>query len=87
MVCALWQRVELVPNTKTGEPTEAVVVTVCVLVLGPLQPSALAVTIDTPDHEGSKVTSPVAALIVLPPARLAASRLYVIPVVLVAVAL
>ena len=47
-VPAPWQRVELTPDTNIGRPTVAVTVTVCVAVLGPPQPAALAVTIDVP---------------------------------------
>ena len=42
-------------------------------VAGPLQPVALAVTVDVLFHSGSKVTVPLAASIVFPAAKLAAS--------------
>ena len=70
----------------TGVPTDGVTVIVCVAVLGPPQPAALAVTVVVPDQPATYVTSPVDELIVLPPAKLAASKLYVIPVALVALA-
>jgi hypothetical protein len=50
MVAAPWQRVEVDPNTKTGVPTLGVLVAECVDVFGPLQPAAVAVIVDTPDH-------------------------------------
>jgi hypothetical protein len=53
----------------------AVTVTVCVAVLGPLQPAALAVITVVPLQVDAYVTSPVDALIELPPVILAASRL------------
>ena len=74
MVAAPWQRVDEAPNTKTGVPTVGVIVTICAAVLGPLQPSALAVIVDVPVHPAAKVTAPVEALIVLPPVILAASK-------------
>jgi hypothetical protein len=83
---APWQRVDTAPSVNTGIPTVGVIVTVWVAVRGPPQPAALAVTTVDPDQPAAYVTSPVVALIVLPPAILGASRLYVIPVVLVAVA-
>jgi hypothetical protein len=61
-------------------------VTVCVAVAGPLQPAAIAVIIVAPVQPATYVTWPVAALIELPPVIAAAFRVYVIPVVLVAVA-
>jgi hypothetical protein len=48
---------------------------VCVAVLGPLQPAALAVTIEVPLNPAAYVTSPVEELIVFPPAILAAFKL------------
>ena len=42
-------------------------VTVCVAVVGPLQPVAVAVIVEVPIHVATYVTAPVAALIVLPP--------------------
>jgi hypothetical protein len=85
-VPAPWQRVDVAPDENTGVPADAVVVTVCVAEVGPLQPVAVAVTIEAPDHPAAKLTSPVEALILFPPAILAASRSYVIPVALVAIA-
>jgi hypothetical protein len=70
----------------TGVVIDGVVVTVCVDVCGPLHPVAVTVITDVPDHPATYVIVPIAALIVLPPARLAASRLYVILVDAVAVA-
>jgi len=69
-----------------GVPTVGVVVAVCVDATGPLQPAALAVIIEDPLQPATKVTDPVPGSIVFPPAMLAASREYVIPVVFVAVA-
>ena len=83
---APWQRVDVAPGVNTGVPTFTLVVTVCVAEVGPLQPCAVAVITDVPDHAASKVTSPVAAFIELPPVMLAASRLYVIAVLFAAVA-
>jgi hypothetical protein len=45
-----------------------------VAVLGPPQPAALAVTIEVPLNAAAYVTSPVAALIELPPEMLAAFK-------------
>ena len=42
------------------------VVTVWVVVTGPLQPAALAVIVVFPDHPAAKVTAPVAELILFP---------------------
>jgi hypothetical protein len=53
-------------------------VTTCVVVAGPLQPAALAVMVVVPLHPDAQVTAPVAPSIVLPPAKLKASRLYTI---------
>jgi hypothetical protein len=61
-------------------PTVGVIVTECVFVFGPPHPAALAVTVVEPLQPGAYVTSPVVALIVFPPARLAASKLYVMDV-------
>ena len=36
------------PDAKMGVPTEGVVVTVCVVVVGPLHPAALAVITEVP---------------------------------------
>ena len=49
-VVAAWQRVELMPDAKVGVPTDGVMVTVCVEVVGPLHPAALAVMVDVPLH-------------------------------------
>ena len=57
----------------------------CVVRAGPLHPAALAVMIEVPLQDAEYVTAPVDALIVFPPAMLAASREYVIPVELLAV--
>ena len=54
--------------------------------MGPLQPAALAVMMLDPLHAVLYVTAPVPATMLLLPDIEAASRLYVIPVVLVAVA-
>ena len=62
-----------------------VIVTVWLVVAGPLHPAALAVITEVPLHVAEYVTAPVDALIVFPPAMLAASREYVIPVELLAV--
>jgi len=70
----------------TGVVIDGVVVTVCVDVCGPLHPVALAVIIEVPVQPATYVTLPMAVLIVFPAARLAASRLYVILVDAVAVA-
>ena len=45
-----WQRVDVVPMLNTGVPTVAVVVAVCVAVVGPLQPTAVAVMTELPDQ-------------------------------------
>jgi hypothetical protein len=58
---------------KTGTVTAWFVVTVCVAVVGPLQPAAEAVTIEVPLQPAAYVTAPVPATIVFPPARLSAS--------------
>ena len=71
---------------KIGVPTVGVMVTVCIAVDGPLHPVAVAVITLVPLHVPTYVTTPVAATIVLPPVTEAASRVYVIPVLLVAVA-
>src|SRR6185503_19282330 len=83
---APWQRLDVAPRTKLGVLTIPLIVTVCVADFGPLQPVAVAVIVDVPIHNAANVTVPVAALIVLPPNKLAPSRLYVSPVLLVAVA-
>ena len=67
-------------------PTVGVIVTVCVEADGPLHPAAVAVIVVVPLHPAVYVTAPVDELMVIPPAILAASRLYVMPVVAEAVA-
>ena len=47
----------------------------CVLVLGPLQPVAVAVIVELPVQVPKKVTAPVVELIVFPNNKLLASRL------------
>ena len=86
-VATPWQRTEVIFVKNTGVPTAAVMLTVCTALVLLLQPFAVAVIIKVPDHPAAKVTSPVEVLMLLPPEILAASRLYVIPVLLVAVAL
>src|SRR5207253_1785890 len=85
-VPAPWHLVDVAPKLNTGVPTDAVMVTVCVAVFGPLHPAALAVIVDVPLHVPAYVTSPVEELIVLPADKLDASSEYVMPVVFVAVA-
>ena len=48
-----WQRVDVAPNVNTGVPTVWVMVTVWFAVDGPLQPVAVAVITDVPDHAAS----------------------------------
>jgi hypothetical protein len=67
-------------------PTVAVVVTVCVAIAGPLQPVAEAVMVELPVHPATYVTAAVEELMVLPALVVAASKLYVMPVEVVAVA-
>src|SRR5258706_5773797 len=64
--------------------TLELMVTICVEAFGPLQPVAVAVITVAPIHGAVYVTSPVTALIVLPAAKLVASRVYVMPVALIA---
>ena len=52
-----------------------VMVTVWVAVFGPPQPAALVVIVEVPLHPVEYVTIPVLALMILPAAMLAASRL------------
>ena len=73
MVSAACKRLDDGPNKNTGVPTVAVVVMVCVAVLVPLQPAALAVIIDVPNQPAVKVTSPVEGIIELPADVLVAS--------------
>ena len=81
-VPAPWQRTDVAPKVNIGVPTDDVIVTVCVEVLGPLHPVAVAVIVDVPLQPASYVTAPVVALLYYSPAKLVASRLYVIPVLL-----
>jgi phage tail protein X len=74
------------PNVKTGTVTTALIVTVCIADDGPLHPAAVAVMMEVPDQPATNVTAPVEELTLFPPVILAASKLYVIPVVLVALA-
>ena len=83
-VPAPWHLVELA-GVKGLIVTVGVIVTTWLVVAGPLHPAALAIIVEVPLHDAAKVTAPVEALIVFPPARLAASREYVIPVELLAV--
>jgi len=71
---APWQRVE-VAGENALIVTFGVTVTTCVVVAGPLHPAALAVMVVVPLQVPTYVTAPVAPTIVLPPARLATSRL------------
>ena len=50
-------------------------VTVWVVVTGPLHPVAVAVIVVLPDQDAANVTAPVVALILLPPDILVASKL------------
>jgi hypothetical protein len=58
----------------TGVPTVGITLTVVLLVLGPLQPAAIAVMVVVPVHEAEYVTAPEEALIVFPPVILALSN-------------
>ena len=71
---AAWHLVDVAPRENTGVPTVAVTVTVWVVVIGPLQPVALAVMTDVPLQPDTYVTAPVLPAIELPPERLAASN-------------
>jgi hypothetical protein len=73
-------------NVTEADNTVGVMVTVCIADVGPLQPVAVAVMIDVPLQVPTYVTAPVEASMLLPPVMEAASRLYVIAVALVAVA-
>ena len=86
VITPVWHRVDVAPKVNTGVPTGESMVTECVALLGPLQPVAVAVITELPTHKALKVTSPVAASILFPPSKLKASRLYVMPVELDAVA-
>ena len=79
-----WQIVVVEGDGVAGIPTSGLIVTVCTADLGPPQPVAVAVIIVVPFHPATYVTAPVAATILLPPVKDAASRLYVIPFVFVA---
>ena len=70
-----------------GVPTLAVVVTVCIAFLGPLQPAAVAVMVEGPLQVGAKLTSPVVELMVFPANVLVTSKVYVKPVAFEAFAL
>ncbi len=78
---------DVVPIANTGEPTVGVVVTTWVDVLFGAHPIAVAVMVDVPVQPAAKVTAPVDEFIELPakPA-VVASKLYVILVLLAAVA-
>ena len=73
-VPAPWHLVDVV-GAKALIVTVGVIVTICVVVAGPLHPAALAVIVVVPLHVPAYVTSPVTPSILLPPAKLAASRL------------
>jgi hypothetical protein len=47
-IAAFWHLVEIAPNANTGTPTDGVVVTVWVALVGPLHPIAVAVIIVVP---------------------------------------
>ena len=55
---------ELVPKSeKLESPTEGVMFTVCVVVLGPLQPYAVVTVItEVPNHSAVQLTAPVAGV-------------------------
>ena len=71
---APWHRVE-VAGENAFMVTVGVIVTTWVVVEGPLHPAALAVIVVVPLQVPTYVSAPVAPTIVLPPAKLAASRL------------
>ena len=77
---------EVIPKENTGVPTVGVMVTVWVVVMGPLHPPALAVMTDVPLQPATQVTTPVPARMAFPAVMLALSSVKVIPVVFVAVA-
>ena len=85
-MAAPWHLTDVEPKVNTGVVTGALVVTVCDDVVGPLHPVAVAVITDVPLQLPEYVTAPVAVLIVLPAAKLVASSEYIIPVLVVAVA-
>ena len=70
---APWHLVEVAPREKTRLLTVGVMVTVWVVVIGPLHPAALAVITDVPLQPATKVTAPVPATIEFPPVTLVAS--------------
>ena len=85
MVAAPWHRLAE-DGAKAATATVGVVVTTRVVVAGPLQPAAVAVMIVVPLQPAAYVTAPVAGTILLPlKAAVVASKLYVIPVELLAV--
>src|SRR4030095_1489847 len=86
VITAVWHRVDVAPKVNTGVPTGETTVTVCVALLGPLQPDAVAGITELPTHKAANVTSPVAGLMLFPPSKLKASRLYVMSVEFDAVA-
>jgi hypothetical protein len=65
VVAAPWQRVD-VAGENGFIVTVGVVVIANVVVLGPLQPAALAVTVVAPLHPAANVTAPVAELMLFP---------------------
>ena len=70
-----WHRLDVEPDPNTGVPTVGFVLTVCDEAAGPLQPEAVAVTTELPLQPFTKVTAPVAVLMVLPADKLAPSKL------------
>ena len=70
-----WHRFDVEPAPNTGVPTVEIVVTVCAEAEGPLQPEAVALTTELPLQPFTKVTAPVAVLMVLPADKLAPSKL------------
>jgi len=72
---APWQRADVAPIANTGTATGAREVAVCVDVVGPLQPAAVAVIVTILVQPAGYVTAPVPELMVTPAAKLAASRL------------
>ena len=85
-VPAPWHLTDVDPRSNARPVTTGVIVTVCDDVVGPLHPVAVAVITDVPDQPATYVTAPVDELIELPADVLVASRAYVIPVLVVAVA-
>ena len=74
IVPATWHLVDVAPRVKAKLLTVGVMVTVCVVVIGPLQPAALAVITEVPLHPAAKVTAPVLATMAFPPVILVASK-------------